>query len=182
MNERSGAGPPRRLVVLRHAKSAWPDGVPDHDRPLAPRGRRDAPAAGRVLAEAGRLPDLVLCSTAVRARQTWELAAAQVTTLPRVRHDPRLYAADVPALLAAVHEVPSEVGTLLLVGHNPGLADLVRVLAGDGVDDALDRLRAKFPTSGLALLSWYGPTWRALVPGAALLTRFAVPRGGKDGA
>lgn len=71
------SGPAAQTVVLRHAKSAWPTGVADHERPLAPRGRRDAPAAGRALAESDCLPDLALCSTAVRARQTWELAARQ---------------------------------------------------------------------------------------------------------
>ncbi|MFJ9929229.1 MULTISPECIES: SixA phosphatase family protein [Streptomyces] len=172
------SGPLRRLVVLRHAKSARPEGVPDHRRPLAPRGLRDAPAAGRALAEADLLPDLALCSTAVRARQTWQLASAEWGTPPPVRHEPRLYAADVPALLAVVRETPPEVETLLLVGHNPGLADLVRTLAGDGLDDTLDRLRAKFPTSAIAVLAWHAPGWPALAPGAALLTWFRVPRGG----
>ncbi|CAM5605305.1 Phosphohistidine phosphatase OS=Streptomyces griseomycini OX=66895 GN=FHS37_004000 PE=4 SV=1 [Streptomyces griseomycini] len=97
MIERAGAGPLRRLVVLRHAKSARPEGVADHERPLAPRGRRDAPAAGRALAEADCLPGLALCSTAVRARRTWELAAAQWGTPPPVRFDRRLYAAGVPS-------------------------------------------------------------------------------------
>ncbi|MEV8553503.1 histidine phosphatase family protein [Streptomyces glaucescens] len=176
----AGAGVPRRLVVLRHAKSARPPegrGVPDHDRPLAPRGRRDAPAAGRALATAGCLPDLVLCSTALRARETWERAAARWATRPPVRHDPRLYAAGAAGLLAVVREVPPEVGTLLLVGHNPGLEDLVLGLAGDGLDDTLDRVRAKFPTSAIAVLAWHGTDWGALAPGAALLTRLTVPRG-----
>jgi phosphohistidine phosphatase len=175
--DRAEAGPLRRLVVLRHAKSARPPDVPDHDRPLAPRGRRDAPAAGRALAAADCLPDLALCSTAVRARQTWELASAQWGTPPPVRHDPRLYAADAPGLLAVVRETPPEVGTLLLVGHNPGLEDLVLDLAGDGLDDTLERVRAKFPTSALAVLSWRGTDWSALTPGAALLTWVTVPRG-----
>jgi phosphohistidine phosphatase len=175
--DRAEAGPLRRLVVLRHAKSARPPDVPDHDRPLAPRGRRDAPAAGRALAAADCLPDLALCSTAVRARQTWELASAQWGTPPPVRHDPRLYAADAPGLLAVVRETPPEVGTLLLVGHNPGLEDLVLDLAGDGLDDTLERVRAKFPTSALAVLSWRGTDWSALTFGAALLTWVTVPRG-----
>ncbi|GAT81318.1 phosphohistidine phosphatase [Streptomyces sp. F-3] len=179
MTARAGAGPLHRLVVLRHAKSARPEGVADHDRPLAPRGRRDAPAAGRALAEADCLPDLALCSTALRARQTWELASAQWGTPPPVRYDPGLYAAGVPGLLAAVREVPAEMETLLLVGHNPGLEQLVLELAGDGLDDTLDRLRAKFPTSAVAVLSWHGPGWRSLTPGAALLTGFMVPRGTK---
>ena len=179
MNARAGARPLRRLVVLRHAKSAWPEGVPDHQRPLAPRGRRDAPAAGTALAETDSLPDLALCSTAVRARQTWELASAEWGTPPPVRYEPRLYAADVPELLHAVHQVPPEVETLLLIGHNPGLEDLVLDLAGDSLDDALDEVRVKFPTSAIAVLAWHGSTWRDLAPGTALLTGVTVPRGKK---
>ncbi|MER6424564.1 histidine phosphatase family protein [Streptomyces sp. NPDC001137] len=181
MIARAGAGPLRRLVVLRHAKSAWPAGVPDHERPLAPRGLRDAPAAGRALAEADCLPDLALCSTAVRARQTWELASAQWGTPPPVRSDPRLYAADVSDLLTAVHEVSAEIETLLLVGHNPGLEELVLELAGDSLDDALEEVRLKFPTSAIAVLAWHGPAWDALAPGTALLTSMIVPRGKKGG-
>ncbi|MBC2902706.1 SixA phosphatase family protein [Streptomyces cupreus] len=179
MIARAGTGPLRRLVVLRHAKSAWPEGVPDHRRPLAPRGRRDAPAAGHALAAADLLPDLALCSTAVRARQTWELASAEWGTPPPVRYDPQLYAADVPELLAAVHETPAEVETLLLIGHNPGLEDLVAELAGDSLDDALEQVRVKFPTSAIAVLAWRGTDWNALAPGTALLTWFTVPRGKK---
>ncbi|MEU5112066.1 histidine phosphatase family protein [Streptomyces longwoodensis] len=175
-------GPLRRLVVLRHAKSAWPEGVPDHERPLASRGRRDAPAAGRALADAGCLPDLALCSTALRARTTWELASAQWGGPPPVRYDERLYGADVLALLRVVHETPPEVATLLLVGHNPGLEDLVHALAGDALDDTLPRIRAKFPTSALAVLTRPAPTWRSLAPGTALLTWTAVPRGRKGAA
>ncbi|MET9524003.1 SixA phosphatase family protein [Streptomyces coeruleorubidus] len=179
MIERAGAGPLRRLVVLRHAKSAWPLDVADHERPLAPRGRRDAPAAGHALAEADCLPDIALCSTAVRARRTWELAAAEWGTPPPVRYDRRLYAASPAGLLTVVHEVSAEVETLLLIGHNPGLEELVLALAGDGLDDSLERVRTKFPTSAIAVLSWYGTTWRALTPGTALLTSLTVPRGAK---
>ncbi|WP_225827656.1 SixA phosphatase family protein [Streptomyces naphthomycinicus] len=178
MIQPAGTGPLRRLVVLRHAKSAWPEGVGDHRRPLAPRGLRDAPAAGRALA-AGSLPDLALCSTAVRARRTWELVSAEWATPPPVRYDRRLYAADVPDLLEVVHEVPADVRTLLLVGHNPGLAELVQELAADGLDDSLERVREKFPTSAIAVLTWHGTGWPALAPGAALLTSFTVPRGRK---
>ncbi|MEU4008475.1 SixA phosphatase family protein [Streptomyces pseudogriseolus] len=177
MIERAASGPLRRLVVLRHAKSARPEGVADHERPLAARGRRDAPAAGRVLADMDCLPGLALCSTAVRARRTWELAAAQWGTPPPVRFDPRLYHADVPTLLGVVRETPAETETLLLVGHNPGLEDLVLTLAADGLDDTLARVRAKFPTSAVAVLDWRGAGWRDLVPGGALLTSVAVPRG-----
>ncbi|MDX6364338.1 MAG: phosphohistidine phosphatase [Streptomyces sp.] len=180
MIARTGAGPLRRLVVLRHAKSAWPVGVDDHERPLAPRGRRDAPAAGRTLAETDCLPDLALCSTALRARQTWELAAGQWGTPPPVRFEPRLYAAGVPDLLDAVHTVPDPVRTLLLIGHNPGLEELVLELAGDSLDDTLEVARTKFPTSAVAVLAWHGNGWRDLASGSALLTDLIVPRGKKQ--
>ncbi|MGW1667913.1 SixA phosphatase family protein [Streptomyces sp. NPDC002324] len=179
MTARAGAGPLRRLLVLRHAKSAWPVGVPDHERPLSPRGRRDAPAAGRALADADCLPDLAVCSTAVRARLTWELASAQWGTPPPVRYDGRVYAAAVPELLDVVRETPGHVRTLLLVGHNPGLEELVLDLAGEALDTALDDMRVKFPTSAIAFLSWHGATWAALAPGTALLTDMIVARGTK---
>ncbi|MFJ2964308.1 SixA phosphatase family protein [Streptomyces collinus] len=179
MIERAGSGPLRRLVVLRHAKSAWPVDVADHERPLAPRGRRDAPAAGRALADADLLPDLALCSTAVRARGTWDLASAEWGTPPPVRYDRRLYATGPAGLLAVVHEVPAEVETLLLIGHNPGLEELVLALAGDGLDDTLEQVRTKFPTSAIAVLTWRGTAWGALAPDAALLTSVTVPRGKK---
>ncbi|MET9732510.1 histidine phosphatase family protein [Streptomyces sp. NPDC006458] len=180
MNARAGAGPLRRLVVLRHAKSAWPEGVPDHERPLAGRGRRDAPEAGRALAEADCVPDLAVCSTAVRARRTWELASAEWATPPRVRYDDRVYAADVPDLLTVARETPPEVQTLLLVGHNPGLEELVLTLAGSALDDSLEAVHEKFPTSAIAVLAWYGPSWDALAPGRALLMGLMVPRGTRN--
>ena len=94
-----------------------------------------------------------------------------------MRLEPELYGADVPELLAALRETPSDVVTLLLVGHNPGLEELVLTLAGDGVDDTLDEVRVKFPTSAIAVLAWHGTSWRGLEPGAALLTSVMVPRG-----
>ncbi|MCX4986029.1 histidine phosphatase family protein [Streptomyces sp. NBC_00572] len=184
----SAGGRPRRLLVLRHAKSAWPEGVADRDRPLGPRGLRDAPAAGRFLAENGGLPDLVLCSPARRARHTWELAAAELDSPVPTRHDARLYGADGPELLDVLHGVPDEVATLLLVGHNPGLEDLILLLAAEadgaagtaGTDkDVLDRVRTKFPTSAIAVLTWYG-TWTDLRPGEVHLTDLAIPRGVRD--
>ncbi|MEU9119926.1 histidine phosphatase family protein [Streptomyces sp. NPDC048506] len=166
----------RRLVVLRHAKSAWPPDVADHDRPLAERGLRDAPAAGRWLRAADCIPDLVVCSTAERARQTWELAAEQLPDRPTVRHEPRLYGADPADLLAVVRETPPDVGTLLLVGHNPAVQDLVLLLAQEALSDALERTREKFPTCAIAVLAQQD-TWPAVAAGRALLTDLAVARG-----
>lgn len=166
----------RWLVVLRHAKSAWPD-VPDAERPLGKRGLRDAPMAGAWLRDHRQVPDQVLCSTARRTRETWKLAANQLEVAPPVRHDHRIYAADADTLLRLVAECPDQTTTVLLVGHCPSVRDLTLYLAGEGSDqDALERVRTKFPTSGIAVLAI--PTgWADLTAEIARLTDFAVPRG-----
>ncbi|TKA09709.1 SixA phosphatase family protein [Actinacidiphila oryziradicis] len=171
---------PARLVVLRHAKSARPPDVDDHERPLAGRGRRDAPAAGGWLYGAGCVPDLVVCSSARRTRETWELVAVELGgAAPPVVFEPQVYEASAAALLAVVRETPEERRTLLLIGHQPGVQELVLSLAGDADGDALTRAREKFPTSGIAVLALPG-AWVNLAPGSAVLTDFAVPRGWKQ--
>jgi phosphohistidine phosphatase len=167
--------PTRRLVLLRHAKSAWPE-VADHDRPLAKRGQRDAPGAGRWLRQAGYAPDLVACSTALRTRETWRLAAAELGTSPPVRFEPQAYGASADGLLELVRQTPSEVGTLLVVGHEPAMGELTLLLAaaGEGDPDALERVRLKFPTAAIAVLTFTGD-WSDLGPGGAALSAFAVP-------
>jgi len=172
--------PARRLIVLRHAKSDWPAGVPDKDRPLAKRGRRDAPEAGRWLAEhVGRL-DLVVHSDARRTRETWEaLEPALVAgggSVTEVRSSGRVYEAAVADLIEVLRAVPDDVGTVLLVGHNPGVQDLVLTLAASGSESAAALAAAKFPTSGLAVLSVKKP-WSGLGPKGATLDDFVVPRG-----
>lgn len=168
----------RRLIVLRHAKSAWPDGVPDHDRPLAGRGRRDAPAAGRWLAESGYVPDLVLCSTAQRARETWQLAEAELGAHPKTTFEDRVYGAMAADLLDLAHEMPSSVRTLMLVGHDPAMRELTLELAatqpGNANAEALARVRLKFPTAAIAVLA-FANKWSALGPGQAELVDFMVP-------
>jgi phosphohistidine phosphatase len=120
----------RTLILLRHAKSAWPEETPDATRPLAGRGRRDAPAIGRWLR--GQIPkiDLVLCSPAVRAVQTWDLAAIQLDSPPQVHHDERLYEASAERLLTIAQKLPSEASTVVIVGHNPSLEDFLKLLTG----------------------------------------------------
>jgi phosphohistidine phosphatase len=167
----------RRLLLLRHAKSDWSHGVPDHERPLAPRGRRDADAAGRLLASDGPLPELVLCSTATRTWQTWQRVAAALPVTPRVTMVPDLYQADVDDVVHAVAGVEGDVGTLLVVGHEPAMSGTATALAGpESTADDLTRLRAKYPTSGLAVLRFDG-AWADIAPGTGVLERFAVPRG-----
>jgi len=154
-------------VILRHAKSDWPDGVPDERRPLAKRGQRNAPAAGRWLRDqVGRI-DLAVCSPAVRARQTWELAGAELSPAPRVVEDERVYAAPADALLGVVQGLPDDAATAVLVGHNPGLQDLVELLSGEV---------RELKTSAIAVLSWAG-TWLDAGPRVAALDAHARPRG-----
>src|SRR5215468_3412530 len=103
----------RALVLLRHAKSAWPD-VPDHERPLARRGQRDAPVIGRWLRAGGHVPDQVLCSTARRASQTWRLAEAGLAATPPVSFDDRVYDASAAQLADLIRRVPPGAWTVLL--------------------------------------------------------------------
>jgi phosphohistidine phosphatase len=186
--------PNRKLVLLRHAKSAWPD-VPDHERPLADRGIRAAPVMGRWLRDAGLVPDQVLCSTARRARETWQFAQAGLAATPPVSFEDRIYDTTATGLLALIREVPPATGTLLLIGHNPAIEDLALMLAaapsaaqpsaaqpsaagpGSGTASSgdLERMRAKFPTAAIAVLQPAG-TWRALAQGRARLTAFVTPR------
>jgi phosphohistidine phosphatase len=169
----SAPGTQRRLVLLRHAKSDWPD-VADHERPLAKRGRRDAPVAGRWLGESGYVPDAVICSTARRAQQTWELAAGGLAgavpgASPVVRYEPRVYEATVLGLLMLVREFPAGWRTALIVGHNPGLAELTV-----GLTAPPPQPPAAFPTAAVAVLGLPGE-WAEAGPGECRLLAFAVP-------
>lgn len=168
----------RTLVLLRHAKSAWPPGVPDQLRPLNPRGRRDAPAAGRALAALGPI-DLALVSPAARTGETFVAAAAELPQRPPMRADERIYQAGVGQLLAAIAEVPDEVGTLLVVGHNPGMEMLADYLVADDGSADYALMSLKFPTAGLAVIE-VDRSWADLASapaGTARLAGFSVPRG-----
>jgi len=156
----------RTLVIVRHAKSEWPDGVPDNQRPLAGRGRKDAVALGRWLRDHLGRVDLAICSPAARARQTWELAAAQLRPVPRLVEDERVYAASADDLRDVVEHLPEDARTVVLVGHNPGLQDLVELLSGE---------LAELKTAAVAVLSWPG-TWVDLRPGKVDLDARAKPR------
>jgi phosphohistidine phosphatase len=157
----------RRLVVVRHAKSAWPDDVPDEQRPLNPRGRRDAPVAGRWIRERVERVDAVVCSTAARTRQTWALIAPELGDAPDPVFDERVYAATVEELLAVVRGISADAGSMLLVGHNPGVSDLVFSLTGEHVE---------LKTSAIAVLGVTG-SWADAAPGRVRLIEHATPRG-----
>ncbi len=145
------------LILLRHAKSDWSGDEADHDRPLAGRGRRQAPDAGRWLAANVDRVDLAVVSTAARARATWDLVSERLDPPPGVRYEDDVYAASARELLAVVRGLDESLGTVVLVGHNPGFEDLAQALTGDPVP---------MPTSGLAVVE-LASTWGAAgrVPG-----------------
>jgi phosphohistidine phosphatase len=164
----------RRLMLLRHAKSDWPD-VSDHSRPLAKRGRRDAPAVGRWLREHGYQPDVVVCSTARRTRQTWELMAPELGGSPSVTFEPRAYDASALSLLYLARELPSSYRAALLIGHNPAISELAASLAEQSAgDDAPPPPTLRFPTAAVAGLEFAGD-WPALTSGQARLLDFTTP-------
>jgi phosphohistidine phosphatase len=162
-----------RLLLLRHAKSSWDDpALPDRDRPLAERGRRAAEQMGAHLRASGLLPDLVLCSSARRTRET--LDRLDLST-PDVRVDDGLYGADDDELLARARELSEGAGTVLVIGHNPGMHDLAIRLTGGQPGDEARRLHEKFPTAALAVFDVDG-AWARLDDGAARLSALVVPR------
>lgn len=165
------------LYLLRHAKSAWDQPLPDHERPLSARGIRDAKAAGRLLAREGWRPDLVLCSTAERTRLTWQRAHNAGATGGEIHYVEEIYEADTEDLLDLVRQTSEEIGSLMLIGHGPGLPDLADVLGTrPEPHDAWARMDRKYPTSGLAVLQLPG-RWVDAAPDTAELIAFEIPRG-----
>jgi phosphohistidine phosphatase len=165
----------RRLWLLRHAKSSWDEhGLPDHERPLAPRGRRATEAVARHLEANEIRPGLVVCSTARRARETLAGVLPALGTGLTVRFDDAVYTFDHGELLTVVREVPDDQGSVLLVGHNPALERLAAELAREG--PRLADLREKYPTGALAGLDLEVDAWADAAPACARLTSFVTPR------
>ena len=164
----------KRLFLLRHAKSAWDDpALRDRDRPLAPRGRKAAKRVARWANKHGVRPQLVVCSNAVRAQQTLERVLPSLGE-PEVWVEVTLYAAGVETLLGRVRALPDEVDEAMLVGHNPGLMELLLLLAAPG--PLRERALENVPTGALAELETDVERWADVSPGAARLTEFVVPR------
>jgi len=164
----------KELLLLRHAKSSWDDpGLADHDRPLAPRGRRASGLIATYLRERSIAPAQVLCSSSARTRETLERISAEFGDGVEVEIEQGLYAASAGDLLARLRRVSDDVESLMVIGHAPGLPELARRLAGRGT--GLERLQGKFPTAALATLCFEGD-WGDLAPGAAELVDFVKPR------
>ena len=164
----------KTLYLLRHAKSSWEDAaLADHDRPLAPRGRRASGVIADHLRRQRITPSLVLCSSSTRTRETLERISAGLDEEIEVQIEEGLYTASASDLLDRLHAVDARVDSVMLIGHDPAIKELALSLAGEGVQ--LERLREKFPTAALATLAFHG-SWRELAPGAAELVAFVTPR------
>jgi phosphohistidine phosphatase len=165
-----------RLYLLRHAKAGWADpGTRDFDRPLTERGRRDAAAVGMAMRISGFVPDLVLCSTARRARETWECVAGTIGPMPASpAFVDSLYSCDAAGYLSIVRKTADGMSSLLVVGHNPMNEDVAIACAAEGDDTELAALASGFPTSALAVIQFRQPLAEA-APGRGSLTTFLTP-------
>ena len=146
----------KTLLVLRHAKSSWSDSaLDDHERPLNKRGRRDAPRMGELVKEHGLIPDLVISSDAVRARLTAKAVVEAACYEGEILLDQRLYMASPADMLSLLRTLPEKAETVMIVGHNPGLEELVLQLTGE---------RQDMPTAALARIVLPVDQWRDLTP------------------
>jgi phosphohistidine phosphatase len=165
----------RTVILLRHGKSSWADStLADIDRPLAPRGERALKKLAKYIRRERIRPALVLCSSALRTRQTLEAVEPSLGKRCVVEIVPQLYAASEQELLERLHALPEPVSSVMLIGHNPGLQNLALVLASRGA--YLPQLEEKFPTGALATLVVYNTSWGALGPGEAEVVDYVVPR------
>jgi phosphohistidine phosphatase len=165
------------LSLFRHAKSAWDEpGLEDFERPLAKRGEAAAPRMGAFMAANGIVPQLILCSPAVRTRQTVDLILPFLRPAPTVEYEEALYLAAATVLLARVRKVGRHVGHLMLVGHNPGMHGLAAALPKPGDSEEQRALGAKFSTAGLAVITFQQVEWRKVRTGSGRLEHFMVPK------
>ena len=166
----------KTLTLLRHAKSGWDDpSLRDVDRALNAKGRRAATTVGHHLRDQGLAFDRVVASPATRVMETLDAVAAGLGRKLSPEWDKRLYLASADQLVEVVGELPAEVDRVLLVGHNPGLQELVLALVLDAAEPLRDAVEQKYPTASLAELTLAGG-WSDVGSGTATLTRFVRPR------
>ncbi len=165
------------LCLFRHAKSSWDDpGQADAERPLNARGRKAAVAMGSYIAAEGLLPDRILCSTAVRTRETVARAFGDMKGAPEPDFVDAVYLAPAERLLDLVRKLPARDERVMIVGHNPGLQDLALGLVAPSSGEAVARLAEKLPTAALVIITFDAANWRAVQPGRGRLERFVTPR------
>jgi phosphohistidine phosphatase len=166
-----------RLLIFRHAKAErGAPGTRDRDRPLAPRGLKDAPQMGAFMAHHKLVPRHALVSPARRTRETWDGLAGALPGTIQVFYEDRLYDATPEGIVAVIKETPADIRTLIVVGHNPGLHETARLLIASGDVEARERLNEGLPTSGLAVINFPGNDWEKLHPSSGRLEQFVTPR------
>lgn len=165
------------LSLLRHAKSSWGNPtLPDRDRPLATRGVTDAPLMGKAMAERGIDPELVLCSSARRTRDTLALVLPELRVEPKVVYEDALYHASPAEMLQMMQEIRPGASRVMLVGHNPELQAFALDLVASGPKHLRDRLREKYPTAGLAVITFASGLWKSVTINSGELKLFLSPR------
>ena len=166
----------RTLMLLRHAKAVPADGkIRDHDRPLAPRGQKDAPKIGTYMVRHQLVPDRVLVSPSKRTRETWALMTPAFGARMRASYEERLFDASPQAIIEVIQETGTACPTLLIIGHNPSLHRVAVGLTAAGDLDAREQLREDLPTSGLVTIEFPLDDWRKLHAQAGRLTHFVTP-------
>ncbi|RMG70872.1 MAG: histidine phosphatase family protein [Bacteroidetes bacterium] len=159
----------KTLILARHAKSEWPDGVRDLDRPLKERGRKDAAYLAGLLADQGVVPDLIISSPAQRARQTAGIFAQQLAYPRPLQIEPAVYYDGINGLLSLIGDLPDDVDTVMIFGHNPTMEDMVTRLLRSQVEFTL-------PTSALACFESWAVSWAQFAPANLHLRWLLVPR------
>ena len=172
---------PRTLLLMRHAKSSWNNpGLSDFDRQLNKRGHKAAPRIGGYIREIGLTPNLVLCSTAKRAQETWNLVHESLGDSVSAKLMKSLYLASPSQLLGAIHKVSAEIDPLLVIAHNPGIQELACLLEReskhDGAGNLSHTMHIKFPTAAVAILTFETQSWSDIAYGQARLEEFIRPR------
>lgn len=167
-----------QLMLLRHAKSSWDDtNLADSDRPLTQRGRVAAQVMGRVMQDRGLLPDSVLISPARRARETWELATAELKQQPKQVVEQALYDfGDGNRIAEVIRQKGGKAQSLLIIGHNPSLENIARRMIGAGDAKLAKRLEKKYPTGGLTVFEVNAESWATFDETQVRLTHFIRPK------
>jgi phosphohistidine phosphatase len=163
-----------RLMILRHARAATPEGVRDLDRPLDPAGRAEASRVGRYLGANGLLPNQVLVSPARRTQETWDLVRHSLPGAPDPVDAP-IYGMSALQLMQLLRKLDRKDEAVLLIGHNPGCEELAQLLAGTGDPSVLKDLRQHYPPASLAVLDFNRANWSEIDHGGGRLERFVTP-------
>ncbi len=167
-----------QVGILRHAKSSWNEpGLDDFDRPLNDRGRTAAPIMGQVLASLNFAPDIILCSPSKRTRETLALIEPSIVRAPKlIDFDERLYLAPASELMAILRKIDTPATAVLLIGHNPGLHNLLTQFTATGSSGDVARAGEKLPTAAFALISFPGNTFHDIAPRTGHLETFITPK------